>query len=218
MWKLKVKLKHDCIIGRRCKKFNVLDTGISFNIFKEEGKTFSPQIHTVHGDETDIKRFIKDLKKDRRIKNLEVEGNSFFCVEVRKENVPSTFKTERLIFIKPVFVDKEGYETWEIASWSRENLADFYSHLEKDVHVEDVQLLELMQTKLTDVYYPHLAPKLTTNQKRAIELAFEKGYYDYPRRSNMKKLAKIMKISTPTFFEHLKKAEKKLMPDVLDSL
>jgi len=216
MWIAKFKLKHDCIIGSRCEKFKVLDTGISFNIYQEKGKTYSPQIHTVHGDGGSIKRFLRDLKKDKRITNLEIEGNSFFCIEVRKEKVPSTFKTEKIIFVKPVYVDEQGYETWEVASWQKSILVEFMEHIEKEV--EHIEILKLSQTKLTDVYYPHLMPKLTPYQKRAIELAFKSGYYDFPKKANMEKLAKEMKVSTPTFCEHLKKAEKKLMPNAISSM
>ncbi len=216
MWIAKIKLKHDCIIGTRCIKFNVMDTGISFNIYQEKGITYSPQIHTVHGDEESIKKFLKDLKKDKRVKALEIEGNSFFCIEVRKEKVPSTFKTEKLIFVKPVFVDNKGYETWEIASWRKDILREFISNVKEEI--KDTEILKIQQTKLTDVYYPHLMPKLTPNQKRAIELAFENGFYDFPKRINMEKLAEIMKVSTPTFCEHIKKAEKKLMPDIISAI
>jgi|SRR3989338_8704729 len=210
MWKLKIKLKHDCIIGNRCEKFKVIDTGISFNVHKKNGKVYSPQIHTVYGDQESIKSFLKDLRKDKRVQNLEIEGNSFFCVEIRSEKVPSLFRTEKIVFVKPVFVDKEGFETWEIASWERDNLSDFVKNIER---FNEVQILEFKPVKLTDVYYPKLAPELSPNQKIALNLAFEHGYYNYPRKTNLQKLAKLMKISPPTFFEHLRKAEKKIMPD-----
>ncbi|MDD5254007.1 MAG: helix-turn-helix domain-containing protein [Candidatus Nanoarchaeia archaeon] len=215
MWTTKIKLKHDCIIGTRCKKFGVIDAGISFNIFQEKGVTYSPQIHTVYGEPAAINNFIKDIKKDKRIENFEIAGDSFFCLEVRKEHVPSTFKTDKLIFVKPVFVDREGYETWEVASWNKFNLTEFIKNLKKDF--EDVKVLNIQQTKLTDVYYPHLMPDLTPSQKRAIGLAIENGYYDFPKKTNMKKLARIVGVSAPTFCEHLSKAEKKIIPNVLSS-
>lgn len=216
MWVTKIRIKHDCIIGNRCKKFNVIDTGISFNIYQEDGTTYSPQIHTVHGEENSVKQFLDDLRKDRRITNLEIEGDSFFCIEVRKEKVPSTFKTEKIVFVKPVIVDKNGYETWEVASWKKEILMEFIKNLKNEI--EDVNVLRITKTKLTDVYYPHLMPKLTSCQKRAIELAFENGYYDFPKKTSMDRLAKAMKVSIPTFCEHLNKAEKKLMPDIINSI
>ena len=216
MWICKLKIKHDCIIGTRCEKFQVTDTGVSFNNYQEKGITYSPQINTLQGDSENIKKFLSDIKKDKRIKNLEIEGNSFFLVEVRKEKIPSTFKTEKLIFVKPIFVDKEGYEFWEIASWSRGNLNEFINHVRKDI--KNVEILKMQKTKLTDIYFPRLMPSLTPNQKRAVELAFENSYYDFPKGTSMEKLAKIMKVSAPTFCEHLKKAEKKLMPNIVNSI
>ncbi len=216
MWICKLKIKHDCIIGTRCEKFQVTDTGVSFNNYREKRVTYSPQINTLQGEKENIKKFLNDIKKDKRIRNLEIEGNSFFLVEVRKEKIPSTFKTEKLIFVKPIFVDKQGYEFWEIASWNRENLNEFINNVRKEI--KDIEILRMQKTKLTDIYFPRLMPNLTDNQKRAIELAFENNYYNFPKGAKMEKLAKIMKVSTPTFCEHLKKAEKKLMPNVINSM
>jgi len=216
MWITRIKVKHDCVIGNRCKKFGVTTTGMPFNVFVEKGVTHSPQVQTLHGNENDIKEFIKDLKKDKRIINLEVEGNTIFFIEVRKEKIPATFHHIKLIFVKPVFVDKQGYEYWEVASWKKSILTDFIANLEKEIG--KVEVLKIKKTKLTDIYFAHLLPKLTSNQKRAIELAFEKGYYSWPKRTDLGELAKIMKVSIPTFREHLKRAEEKLMPDLIKSI
>jgi len=55
-------------------------------------------------------------------------------------------------------------------------------------------------------------PPLTEKQKRAFELAIEQGYYDIPKRTDLKKLSKLMKVSLATFQEHLKRAEAKIIP------
>ncbi len=116
MWITKLKIMHDCVIGNRCKKFSVTTTGMPFQVYIEKGITYSPQIQTLHCNKELAEKFIKDLRKDKRIKNLEVEGNTFFLVEMRKDKIPATYHHSKLIFIKPVFADKEGYEYWEIAS------------------------------------------------------------------------------------------------------
>lgn len=216
MWITRIKIKHDCIIGNRCERFGVTTTGIPFNVFIEKGITYSPQIQTLHGNEDNIRQFIKNLKKDKRITNLEVEGNTIFLIEVRKEKIPATFKHEKLIFVKPVFVDKQGYEYWEVASWKKAILTEFISNIKKEI--KSAEVLKIEQTKLTDIYFAHLLPKLTKNQKRAMELAFEHGYYSWPKRTDFGKLAEIMKVSVPTFREHLKRAEEKLMPDLIKSI
>lgn len=216
MWITKLKIKHDCVIGNRCEKFQVTTTGTPFNVFIENGITHSPQVQTLQGDENNKKEFIKDIKKDKRIINLEIEGNTIFFIEVRKEKIPSTFYHAKLIFVKPVFVDKEGYEYWEVASWKKEILSKFIVSLEKEI--KNVELLKIEETKISDIYFAHLLPNLTSHQKRALELAFEEGFYAWPKRTDFGKLAKIMKVSVPTFREHLKRAEEKLMPDLIKSI
>lgn len=213
MWTLKLKLKHDCIIGNRCEKFKVTTTGTAFNVFRGRGITYAPQMQTIHGEEKNVKAFVKDLKKDKRVSNLEIEGNLIFLIEVRKDKIPSTFYNPKLIYVKPVFVDKNGYEYWEVASWQRKILTDFIEHIEKNIGKPEI--LKLEQTKLTNVYFSRLMPKLTGHQKQAIELAFEYGFYVWPKKISLSKLAKIMKVSVPTFREHLKRAEEKLMPDLI---
>jgi len=216
MWITKLKIKHDCVIGNRCEKFQVTTTGTPFNVFIENGITHSPQVQTLHGNETNIKEFVKDLKKDKRITNFEIEGNTVFFIEIRKEKIPSTFHHVKLIFVKPVFVDKEGYEYWEVASWKRTILTNFIAHLKQEIKSVDIQKIE--ETKLTDIYFAHLLPNLTSHQERALELAFEEGFYAWPKRTDLGKLAKLMKVSVPTFREHLKRAEGKLIPDLIKSV
>ena len=49
-------------------------------------------------------------------------------------------------------------------------------------------------------------------QKRAVELAIEKGYYEIPRKIELKELADLMGISYSTYQVHLRKAERNLIP------
>jgi len=216
MWITRIKIKHDCIIGNRCEKFNVTTIGISFNVFRERRITYSPQIQTIHGEEKNIRKFIKDLRKDNRIKNLEVEGNTIFLIEVRKEKIPASFYHSKLIHVKPVFVDTKGYEFWEVASWHKSILLEFIKHLERNI--KNVEVLKIQQTNLTDIYFSRLMPKLTQNQKVVIELAFERGYYKWPKKTNFGELSKLRGISISTFREHLKRAEEKLMPNLMNSI
>jgi len=61
-------------------------------------------------------------------------------------------------------------------------------------------------------------PSLTKGQKRALEIATQNGYYDFPRKSELKNLAAEAGISLSTFREHLRKAEKKIMPDLVKNV
>ncbi|TFH40526.1 MAG: hypothetical protein E4G94_09450, partial [ANME-2 cluster archaeon] len=52
---------------------------------------------------------------------------------------------------------------------------------------------------------------LTERQLNIIRKAFEKGYYDYPKKINIKKLSNIFKISPSTLGEILQRGEKKVL-------
>jgi len=52
---------------------------------------------------------------------------------------------------------------------------------------------------------------LTDMQKKIIHTAYVQGYFSFPRRANIKKIAQIEGLSTSTTWEHLRKAEMKFM-------
>ena len=72
--------------------------------------------------------------------------------------------------------------------------------------------------KISNISFTKLLPEITKNQKEALELAINNGYYDYPKKIKMEKLAKMMKISYSTYQAHLKKAESKILPEIYKKL
>ncbi len=213
MWICRLRIRHDCIIGNRCRKFGVTTIGVPFSVYLEDGITHAPQVQTIYGDDSKVSEFIEDLKKDSRVTNLEHEGNTIFCIEVRKDRIPSSYYSQKLLYVKPVFVDKDGYEYWEVTSWDRQILTGFIDGIQKQI--EDVKVLKMNQSRITDIYFSHLVPKLTDKQRKAILLAQEKGWYSWPKKTDLGELSKIMGVSIPTFREHLKRAEGKIMPELV---
>lgn len=56
--------------------------------------------------------------------------------------------------------------------------------------------------------------ELTEKQRRALRVAHANGYFEFPRRHNADEIAGRLGVSTPTFSQHLRVAERK----VLDTL
>jgi predicted DNA binding protein len=216
MWVARFKIWHkNCLLRPRCVKYQITDLVYLINSWGEKNKFYYTELHILQGTEENKKKFIKDLKKEKSIKKLEQKGNYVFTLnkEPLEKQYYSPVFDPKIIQVRPVVQRNDGYEDWEIASWDRESLMKI-----TEVPVFDVEIKSIKETKLSDIFFPHIFPKISTKQKEVIELAIKNGYYEYPRKITLEKLAKIVKVKRQTFQENLRKAEKKLIPFLTESL
>lgn len=216
MWVAKIRLKHDCIIGNRCKKFGIIMQSLDLSEREEEGKVVTSSIHQLVGEEGNIKKFFNDLRKDKRTKYVELNGNTLFLVETAKKKPVSKYMKKKIFVVKPVIIDSQGYEHWEIAAHKKEELMKFINEVRP--LMEEFELLSIKNTPLQNIYFPKIMPELTDLQKRALELAVKEGYYQIPKKIGLRKLARMMKVSLSTYQAHLQKAESKVIPNTLSFL
>lgn len=218
MWISKLKLRHeDCPIVSRCQKFRLLVLSYPSTWYQEKGKTFATTTcYFQSNDEEKKKRFIADLKADRRITHLDISGDIFTYEIALGDNGEHVmlYHTRQIIFVKPVVNHYDGHEYWEVASWKREELERFISNLRE--HMDVCKILRMESSALSDVYFPNVMPKLSKHQRKALEIAYSNGYYTYPRRITLEQLAKIAKVGVSTYQEHLRKAELKLLPVIIE--
>lgn len=216
MWVAKFKIWHkNCLLRPKCVKHKVTDFVYLINSWKEKKKFYYTESHILQGTEENKRRFIKDLKKEKSIKKLEQRGDYLFTLNeepIEKQYYSPAFDP-KIIQVKPVAQRADGFEDWELACWDKQTLMKIM-----DVAVFQVELIYIKKTKLADIFLPHIYPKLSPKQKESIELAVKHGYYQYPRKIDLEKLAEITKVKRQTYQENLRRAEKKLIPFLTESI
>jgi predicted DNA binding protein len=217
MWILKIRVKEEWnLYNGRTLKFKVRIHFYSHNYYVKNSKVYFVNSGIVVGNEKSKQMFFEDLKKDKQIEEIEINNDSFVSVYSEKEangriNALKTVYNSKLIFLKPVIIDEEGFEEWEVASFDRKDLEDIIKQAEK-LKKGEFKLVSFKEQKINNLMIESILPDLTEQQRKAFELALENNYYGYPRKVKLIDLAKIMKVSVSTFQFHLAKAEAKLMP------
>jgi len=218
MWVARIVYRHEgSVVIEYCVKYNLTILGFPMNTYIEKGKLHMTAGHLVIGEEENKQKYFSALKKEKRIKNLEIEGDLVIYTLVRpaKSTHLQVYLSPEIMFLKPITVKPDGWEYLEVATWDKKHLTTFLQKVNKFM---EVKKQTITREKIGDVFIPHLMPKLTEKQKKAILIAYRNGYYMYPKQTNIERLAKIMKTSPSTFQEHLRKAEEKLLPFILESL
>lgn len=213
MWVAKIRLEGSgSVIGGAVKKTGVSGSGypISSRITEDGISIYFMAI--MKGTEEQKASFIEEIKKHPRLIHIERKGDCVISQIVEHITVGPIYNPN-IIHIEPLVMKEDGSEYWTIGSWEKEPLMNFIEPLEKSHMAE---LLSIKQKKITDFSIISSSPAISPKQKMAIELAIKEGYYKYPRKIELRKLAKIAGVSYSTYQAHLRKAEMKLIPFSLE--
>ncbi len=209
MWVGKIVMNGEkALFGAMAKKFglSLLSYTLTHNALKNSVNSFIAVL--AFGSEKDISNFSKELKKTRRVVDVEYHNN-FFLIHLKDPKEFRKFYSYATIQIDPTFIQKDGTYIWTIGSWNREEILKLFREADKSF---GAKLVKIKEEKIDDISLFGISPQLTYKQKEAIGAAVSHGYYDYPRKIRLEELAAIMKVSYSTFQEHLRKAEQKLLP------
>lgn len=209
MWVARFKINGEKgSMGSRTKKYNISVQGYPISFYETNKGIHIYLIGFVLGNDRNKKAFIKDLKTSKKVVHLENKGNLIMAQILEPLNLKKMY-SHKLINLKPIFIDEKGFNYWTLGSWDKKELIRFAKTVEKEYGGE---LMSVSEEKINDFSIIHMQPKTTKKQNQAMELAIKNGYYEYPRKIGLERLAKIMKISYSTYQAHLRKAEKKLLP------
>lgn len=221
MWIMKLLMKHEeDIFTERTEKHQVNFYAYPLTHYKKGREYLFSVIGILEGEKSSINSFLKDIKNDKRVKKLEVNGEfvniliSYPLNEIKKSDM-ETYYDPSLIHIEPILNAQDGFEYWNIGSFERDKLT---SLLNSAIKHHEGKLLSINNSKLNNFSLLNLTPKISEQQRKVILGAFKNGYYTYPRKIEIKELAKLLNISYSTCQEHLRKAEIALLPNMLKKL
>ena len=217
MWKMKLKLCHDdCPVVTRCARFGVTVLSYPAAVYLRSGIRHASHICFMQGTAFAKAALVADLKTDANLTRLEIEGDLFtyeYRLGLEGQHVQLYYSNE-MLFVEPVLNSPDGHEYWHVASWDKAVLSQFWKDLQQNM--DSAEMLSFGQTPLKNVYFPNIMPKLSPGQLRALTLAYDRGYYAYPRKATLRQLAKIAGVSLSTFQESLRKAESHLLPKLIE--
>jgi len=214
MWVAKFKLRDDeDIYSPLCQRYNIEFFAVPYTNFIKISKINLLVGGIISGSEENKNGFIEEVKKDKRIKNIERYHDYIFIhaqhpISRESRAEIRIFYNPQFLRVKPVHVASDGWEHWEVACLDRNELNKLVRAAVKYYHGE---LFSMKNEKIKQVSSLEMTFDLTEKQLETLKIAFKEGYYTYPRKLTIPKLAKSIGKSYSTFQEHLRKAENKLI-------
>ncbi|HEY4672753.1 MAG TPA: helix-turn-helix domain-containing protein [Nitrososphaerales archaeon] len=170
-----------------------------------EGTGGVHELFEVSIDAEHIKSLLNDLRKDPYVYQVDAietkKGLVMGSLKTRKCTACRSFATSEC-FLVSAKSTREGLVEWKVLS-SGGGLKKLLDNLEKGgVEAEIRSMIDLKDENA-----------LTERQEEILQIALEKGYFDYPKKMDIAELAKLLGISKPTLSEILRRGQKKILAE-----
>ncbi len=155
-------------------------------------------------NEEDLPKVIESVRNNPNIFNVDISA-------IDRGRLLAAFTTNQCVvcrllagtecFLTRSTTTKGGRLNWTLLVTENRALQALIGNLQKVG--ADPKLIKLTEITDTDA--------LTTRQEQITRMAFERGYFDFPRRIGLRELAKMFGISTSTLSEILRKGQRRIM-------
>lgn len=208
MWVAKFDLTHNCVLANKTTKYGVSSKNITLSRFTENGEDTFVFLSKMYGKARDINKVLAALKKDKTVKDFEYNVNT--CViKSTSQTMLSRYYDNRIFFVTPNMIAEDGHENWCVGSWDKEVLSTFVHNARRIS--DEFELKQLANQSVDSLFLERIGPKLTPQQKHVFDIAVENGYFSWPRKTNIRRMAENANLSVSAFHEHLRKAEARLI-------
>ncbi len=146
-------------------------------------------------------RLIRYLQNDPGISELVITNSSHgrLVGMIRAKGVIMRCIADSDCFLIEASNDPGEKIAWKVLGTDR-SVRDLLSKLRKKG--VDFEISEISEVKRKQM--------LTARQEWLLRSAYEKGYFDYPKKIRIGSLARMLQVSPPTLYESLRKTQKKL--------
>jgi predicted DNA binding protein len=138
------------------------------------------------------------------------EGDKHICLVLGHEakEANDVFKELNLIYTAPSLISEDRVIV-SFISGQKEMMS--FVELVK-AHIGKVVTISIKQSTYEK---KDILSILTDKQREVMAAAYRYGYYDIPRRISSEKLSEKVNLGKPTLFEHLRKAERRIITEIL---
>lgn len=136
----------------------------------------------------------------------------------RETSISPKIINSEFVPLEPVRVTG-GYEYWTVLVKS-DQLGSKIQEMqdECDIEIKSIQEFDpkanIEFADIIDRIHNHLTPR----QSECLLTALDEGYYNWPRKKSADDVAEELPISGPTFLEHLRKGEQKVITTILEEV
>lgn len=160
----------------------------------------------IAGPEEVMAEVLEDIKKNPLVTKVETtiteRGKVIGAVTTARCEI-CRILTDSGVFLISAESKGSGKVEWTLVVSDKNVLKNIFDHLKsKGVEGELVKL-----TKIDD------KESLTERQDKITHVAFERGYFDYPKRISLRELARMFEVSPSTLSEILRKGQRKIVLD-----
>ena len=160
----------------------------------------------IAGPQDVMEEVLRDIKKNPLVSKMDTtvteKGKVFGSITTSRCEI-CRILTDADVFLISAESKGEGKVEWTLVLSEKEVLKQIFDHLKDKSVVADLVKLTKIDDKET----------LTERQDKITQVAFERGYFDYPKRISLRELARMFDVSPSTLSEILRKGQRKIVLD-----
>lgn len=162
----------------------------------------------------ELSKYLAHLQRTKSIKKLEViakqEKTAFFITQfLSPTSSYDTVLKAKCVHVAPI-TQEGGFEIHSVICDKPKDISKLLGGLEQ---IGEVKIFRIGKFKPPENKF-----NLTDKQQEALRTALLYDYYSWPRKVTLEELAKTIRTKRRTFQENLRKAESKVLPNMLKNM